>query len=162
MTGTVWKLKHLQISSLLCWHLIPTRVPQQQSVCSIPGWTHEDNMAGQILIPHQYYLYLLVHCGLWPHYQICFLACQVESTFPEEELSISLSPITNGNNGTLGDDSEVSHFSSLTRYLRFGMWINILCVLKFVGHQWKWQFSIPWYRVVLYKCNIFVDNVIIQ
>lgn len=92
----------------------------------------------------------------------CFLACQVKSAFPEEKHCISLFPITNGDDGALADDSEVSHFSSLTRNQRSGMWMNVFLVLKFVGHHKKWQFSIPWYRVVLYKCNIFVDNVINQ
>jgi hypothetical protein len=75
-TGTVWRLRRSQISSRLCWHLIPTCVPQQQSVCSIPGWTLEGNMAGRNLIPRQCYLFVDgsfwssaklsdLHSGMW-------------------------------------------------------------------------------------------------
>jgi len=38
------------------------------------------------------------------------MTCHIESTFPEDKLSISLSPITSGGDGTLGGDSEVTFF----------------------------------------------------
>jgi len=76
-------------------------------------------MAGQNLTSYWYYLYLMAHCGLQPYHQICFLACQIESAIPEKELFISQSPNANGDDDICGDHSEVSHFSSVTRYQRF-------------------------------------------
>jgi hypothetical protein len=53
-------------------------------------------MAVPNLTPHQYYLYLLVHYGPQLSYQICSLACELESAIPEKELFILESSIASG------------------------------------------------------------------
>jgi hypothetical protein len=89
------------------------------------------------------------------------MTCHIESTFPEDKLSISLSPITNEGDGTFGGDSEVTFF--ITDKIS-----KIWNVAEDFVFRSLWSisenrhFSIPWYGVVLCKCNIFVDNVIMQ
>jgi hypothetical protein len=73
---------------------------------------------------YQYYLYLLVHYGPQLSYEICSLACEVETVIPEKEHFILESSIANGGDDSHGDHSEVSHFLSVRRYPRSDMWLK--------------------------------------